>query len=131
MAKQFYGITYPFSDDSDLNTLFDMNETRLESIKSMVLHIIFTSKGQRIRQPEFGTDLIKYIFESNDNSITLGNVKDEIRRQISFYLPEVSFNNIKINNGSEIGEDNTIFVEVDYSVKSNGSVSNHNVTVKI
>ena len=62
MAKQFYGITYPFSDDSDLNTLFDMNETRLESIKSMVLHIIFTSKGQRIRQPEFGTDLIKYIF---------------------------------------------------------------------
>ena len=131
MAKQFYGITYPFSDDSDQNTLFDMNETRLESIKSMVLHIIFTSKGQRIRQPEFGTDLIKYIFESNDNSITLGNVKDEIRRQISFYLPEVSFNNIKINNGSEIGEDNTIFVEVDYSVKSNGSVSNHNVTVKI
>lgn len=130
MAKQFYGITYPFSDDSDLNTLFDMNETRLESIKSMVLHIIFTSKGQRIRQPEFGTDLIKYIFEPND-SITLGNVKDEIRRQISFYLPEVSFNNIKINNGSEIGEDNTIFVEVDYSVKSNGSVSNHNVTVKI
>ena len=131
MAKQFYGITYPFSDDSDLNTLFDMNETRLESIKSMVLHIIFTSKGQRIRQPEFGTDLIKYIFDPNDDSITLGNVKDEIRRQISFYLPEVSFNNIKINNGSEIGEDNTIFVEVDYSVKSNGSVSNHNVTVKI
>lgn len=130
MAKQFYGITYPFSDDSDLNTLFDMNETRLESIKSMVLHIIFTSKGQRIRQPEFGTDLIKYIFDPN-GGITLGNVKDEIRRQISFYLPEVSFNNIKINNGSEIGEDNTIFVEVDYSVKSNGSVSNHNVTVKI
>jgi phage baseplate assembly protein W len=130
MAKQFYGITYPFSDDSDLNTLFDMNETRLESIKSMVLHIIFTSKGQRIRQPEFGTDLIKYIFEP-DGGITLGNVKDEIRRQISFYLPEVSFNNIKINNGSEIGQDNTIFVEVDYSVKSNGSVSNHNVTVKI
>lgn len=130
MAKQFYGITYPFSDDSDLNTLFDMNETRLESIKSMVLHIIFTSKGQRIRQPEFGTDLIKYIFDPN-GGITLGNVKDEIRRQISFYLPEVSFNNIKINNGREIGEDNTIFVEVDYSVKSNGSVSNHNVTVKI
>jgi phage baseplate assembly protein W len=130
MAKQFYGITYPFSDDSDLNTLCDMNETRLESIKSMVLHIIFTSKGQRIRQPEFGTDLIKYIFEP-DGGITLGNVKDEIRRQISFYLPEVSFNNIKINNGSEIGQDNTIFVEVDYSVKSNGSVSNHNVTVKI
>lgn len=130
MAKQFYGITYPFSDDSDLNTLFDMNETRLESIKSMVLHIIFTSKGQRIRQPEFGTDLIKYIFDPN-GGITLGNVKDEIRRQISFYLPEVSFNNIKINNGSEIGEDNTVFVEVDYSVKSNGSVSNHNVTVKI
>lgn len=130
MAKQFYGITYPFSDDSELNTLFDMNESKLNGVKSMVLHIIFTPKGQRIRQPEFGTNLIKYIYEPNDN-ITLSGVKDEIRKQISFYLPEVSFNDIKIVNGSEEGDDNSIFVEVDYSVKGSNTTTNHNVIVKI
>ena len=64
MSKQFYGIKYPFSEESDRLTFFDLNENKNESVRSMLLHILFTPKGQRLRQPNFGTNLIKYISSS-------------------------------------------------------------------
>lgn len=128
MSKQFYGIKYPFSEESDRLTYFDLNETFEEGIKSMLLHIILTPKGQRLRQPLFGTDLIKYIFEQNDEDTWL-SIKNEIRKQISFYLPEVTFNNVNIIQNNENMHD--IYVEVDYSVEHNGKTTNNKTFVKI
>jgi phage baseplate assembly protein W len=128
MSKQFYDIKYPLTEESERLTFFDLNETFEDSVKSMVLHIILTPKGQRIRQPSFGTDLIKYIFEHNDEG-TWNNIKDEIRKQISFYLPQVIFNNINVIQDEENKHD--IYVEVDYSVENNGTITNNKTFVKI
>ena len=65
MAKeQKYGIKFPINVVSDDKTLFDLNYTRAESVKSEVMHLIFTPKGQRLRNPNFGTRLIQFIFNS-------------------------------------------------------------------
>ena len=125
MNGQFYGIKYPFSEESEDLTFFDMNETVDEGVRSKILHIIFTPKGQRLRQPEFGTDLIKYIFEPNDQN-TWEHIKEEIRRQISRYLPNVTFNSINIITSEE--DEHEIYVEIDDSVQHNG-VSTHNKTL--
>ena len=45
MSKQFYGIKYPFSEESDRLTFFDLDETKNDGIKSKILHIIFTPNG--------------------------------------------------------------------------------------
>ena len=128
MSEQFYGIKYPFNADSERKTFFDLNETENEGVRSTLLHIILTPKGQRIRQPEFGTDLIKHIFEPNDNT-TLENIKNEIIQQISLFLPEVKFNDLKIITDDNDGKD--IFVEVNYSVKKNGTITNNKTIVKL
>lgn len=128
MKKQFYGIKYPFSDESNRLTFFDMNENKIEGIKSMLLHLILTPKGQRIRNPEFGTDLIKFIFEPN-NSNTWNGIKEEISRQVSFYLPEVIFDDINIKHDTE--EENSIYVEIDYYVKHNGGQIKNKALVKL
>ena len=130
MAEQFYGIKYPFSEESDRLTFFDLNEDKNDSVKSMILHIIFTPKGQRLRRPEFGTDLIKFIFDPNDNE-TWEKIKNDIQKQISFYLPEVTFNNIAIKHSYEEGEDNGIFVEVDYIVNNDGISTENKVLVRV
>lgn len=130
MAEQFYGIKYPFSEESDRLTFFDLNEDKNDSVKSMILHIIFTPKGQRLRRPEFGTDLIKFIFDPNDNE-TWEKIKNDIQKQISFYLPEVTFNNIAIKHSYEEGEDNGIFVEVDYTVNNDGISTENKVLVRV
>ena len=129
MNAQFYGIKYPFSEESELLTFFDLDETKLDGIRSKILHIIFTPKGQRLRHPEFGTDLIKYIYEPND-SITWDAIKEEIRKQISRYLPEVIFNNISILQNPEENE-HAIFVEVDYSVQDKGVTTQNKTLVRL
>lgn len=128
MIKQYYGIKYPFSEESDDLTFFDMNETKQDGIKSMLLHIILTPKGQRLRRPNFGTDLIKYVFEPNDSS-TWSTIKEEIRKQIALYLPEVSFEDIAIKHNLE--EENSIYVEIDYSINQNGVNVKNKTLVKL
>jgi phage baseplate assembly protein W len=126
MIKQFYGIKFPFSEESDELTFFDMNESKEDGVKSMLLHIILTPKGQRLRHPNFGTDLIKYVFEPNDDT-TWSQIKEDIRKQINFYLPEVIFEDISIVEN----EDNGMYVEIEYSIENNGIISKNKTLVKL
>lgn len=126
MIKQFYGIKFPFSEESDELTFFDMNESKEDGVKSMLLHIILTPKGQRLRHPNFGTDLIKYVFEPNDDT-TWSQIKEDIRKQINFYLPEVIFEDISIVEN----ENNGMYVEIEYSIENNGIISKNKTLVKL
>lgn len=128
MKKQFYGIKYPFSEESADLTFFDMDETKIDGVRSMLLHIILTPKGQRLRRPDFGTNLIKFIFEPND-STSWESIKEEIRRQVALYLPEVIFDNINIKHN--LDEANSIYIEVDYSVNHNGIITKNKSLVKL
>jgi phage baseplate assembly protein W len=128
MSKQFYGIKYPFTNESDSLTFFDLNETKEESVRSMLLHIILTPKGQRLKHPNFGTDIIKFIFEPNDSD-TWEDIKEEIRTQVSLYLPEVVFNDIKIIHNTE--EENSIYLMIEYTVNSNGVRTKNKTMVKL
>jgi phage baseplate assembly protein W len=60
--QQLFGIKYPFTHDDYQNFFVDANINEKDKVRSQIMHVIFTPKGQRIRMPEFGTDLIKYIF---------------------------------------------------------------------
>ena len=48
--------------------------------------IVFTDKGEVLGDPNFGADLTKLLFETK---VSASNVENEIRRQISTYIPEL------------------------------------------
>lgn len=127
-VTQKYGIKYPFTTDNDDGTYIDLNKTYGEGIQSQVLHVIFTPKGQKLRDPDFGTDLIKYIFSQSDSS-TFGSIKGEISSQIAKYVPEVEFRDISIYSGE--GDDNGIVVMVEYGVKQGNKTEVTKVAVKL
>ena len=127
-VTQKYGIKYPFTTDNDDGTYIDLNKTYGEGIQSQVLHVIFTPKGQKLRDPDFGTDLIKYIFSQSDSS-TFGSIKGEISSQIAKYVPEVEFRDISIYNSE--GDDNSIIVMVEYGVKQGNKTEVTKVAVKL
>ena len=106
----------------------DLNKTYGEGIQSQVLHVIFTPKGQKLRDPDFGTDLVKYIFSQSDSS-TFGSIKGEISSQIAKYVPEVEFRDISIYNSE--GDDNSIVVMVEYGVKQGNKTEVTKVAVKL
>lgn len=92
---QNFGIKYPFTSDNLDEMFLDLNESYEDSVKSKMLHVIFTPKGSRLRMPDFGTNLVQYIFEPNDRD-TLSNIKSEITIQVGKYVPGVRFDDISV-----------------------------------
>ena len=52
MAKQqFYGVKYPFVAEDVENYFIDVNKTLKDKVRSILMHVIFTPKGQKLRDP--------------------------------------------------------------------------------
>lgn len=124
--KQFYGIKYPFTNNDESNYFVDINHNEKDKLKSLLLHVLFTPKGQRIRNPNFGTNLIKYIFEPSDKQ-NWDNIIEEISNSINKYITNITINNISILNQTN----NDIYVRVDYSVDNKYEVIEDNLIVKL
>lgn len=129
MAKQqFYGVKYPFVAEDVENYFVDVNKSMKDKVRSLLMHVIFTPKGQKLRDPEFGTDLIKYIFEPND-SISWEGVKTEVSEAVSKYVKGVTINNISIMQSDEEGAE--IYVRLDYIVSDGINVVEDSIATKL
>jgi phage baseplate assembly protein W len=129
MAKrQLFGIKYPFVPDTETGYYVAANKTIAEKVRSQLMHIVFTPKGQRIRNPEFGTDLIKFIFEPND-SITWEAVKNEVSDSVRRWATNININDIQIVKNEE--NESEIYVRLDYSVSEGNKVTNDSVVVQV
>ena len=63
--SKFINIDFPFKD-SPQGFLLNLNSDTQRAVKADLMHLLLTRKGQRLYNPNFGTDLIKFIFEPND-----------------------------------------------------------------
>jgi phage baseplate assembly protein W len=126
--KQFYGIKYPFTSESDFKFFLDANESVASKVRSQIMHVVFTPKGQRIMAPEFGTDLIKAIFEQSDGE-TWDLVKKEVGDAVSKFVPNAVIDDIQVVQNTEV--ESEVFVKLMYTVSyGNKSVSDA-VVVKL
>lgn len=126
--KQFYDIKYPFISQDEERYFVDLNQDMKSKIKSMLIHLIFTPKGQKIRDMEFGTNLVRFIYEVNDNE-TWENVKNEIKIAVRKYIDNVEINDISI---LPIENDiNDIFVRLDYSIINGKRIETDSLITKI
>lgn len=129
MAKrQYFGIKYPFTSEGFQNFYVDANSSLKEKVRSQVMHIVFTPKGQRIRKPEFGTNLIKYIFEPNEQ-VTWEAVKSEISDSVKRWASNIVINNIQVVKNEE--NESEIFVRLDYTVSQGNNSTNDSIVVQI
>lgn len=122
-----YGIKFPITVQSADNTLIDLNQTKEDEVYSELVHLIFTPKGQRLRDPNFGTRLIQFIFNPNDSE-TWGDILTEIRDTVNKYIPSCSIKDLTINES-----DNGVGLRVDmkYTVKQNGVNTEYTKSVNI
>ena len=127
IKKQYFDFKYPFTNDCMEKYEFDLNNNQRERVASDLLHLIFTPKGQRLRLPDYGTNLIQYIFEPNDESIW-PEVKQEIQDTDRKWIYGVDLNDIQVM-ASEDGTE--IYVRVDYSVTEGNLTYNNSIAVEI
>lgn len=96
MAKtQHYGIKFPIQIVSEEGKCLDLNLTKAQMVKSQLMHVLFTPIGQRIRQPNFGTNLIQFLFNPNDEE-TFSDVFLTIKQTVKKWVPDCSLEDITI-----------------------------------
>lgn len=96
MAKtQHYGIKFPIQIVSEEGKCLDLNLTKAQMVKSQLMHVLFTPIGQRIRQPNFGTNLVQFLFSPNDEQ-TFSDVFLTIKQTIKKWIPDCSLEDITI-----------------------------------
>ena len=127
MVKQ-HGIKYPFTAQDSEGYFLDINHDIKVKVKSDLMHVIITPKGQKLRDPEFGTDLIRYIFEPNDGE-TWGSVKNEITEAVKKYVKGATLKDIAVLQNEE--ETREIFVRIDYSVSNGFQSINDSIVTKL
>ena len=127
IKKQYFDIKYPFTNDGVEKYELDLSRNEKEKVASQLLHLLFTPKGQKLRKPQYGTDLIRYIFDPND-SLAWEAIKKEVQDSVNRWLPAVNLTNVEVM-ASESGEQ--IFVRIDYSVKNGNYAYNNSIAVEI
>ena len=105
-------INFPFKDSNE-GFYLDLTKTDAAAIKADLMHLILTQKGERFYLPDFGTNLIQFIFEPND-SVTLADIKQEISDVVTRYMPKLKINEVKVEQSTEI--EYAAIVRIDYTV---------------
>lgn len=129
MAKeQKYGIMFPINVSSEDKTLFELNHIRAEQVKSEIMHLIFTPKGQRIRKPNFGSRLIPFIFNPSDND-TFADIISEIKESVKMWIPSCNIQDIDV---AEAENGLQLFAKIKYTLKEmDGSTGNYEIIAKL
>lgn len=124
---KYININYPFKD-SKKGFFLDLTETDNQAIKADLLHLILTRRGQRLYNPDFGTDLLRFIFEPND-ALTEEGIKDEIRTVVKKFLPKLKLDDIIIAASPE--SEYAAVVTLSYTISDDVFSTSDMIIVKI
>ena len=116
--SNFIGIKLPLDISTGREGYFESTILTVEAGKEDLRNLLFTRKGERVFQPQFGLDLQKFIFE-NMGEDSLISIQEEITETVNTWLPHVGISNIDINgvlNMNDISHtnENTITIKVQF-----------------
>lgn len=127
MGFKTINIDFPFRNS--VNGFFvKLNETDVEAIKADLMHLVLTSKGERLYLPDFGTNLRRFIFEPNDN-LTLSDIKYEISESVKKYIPNLKINEVSVEPSIE--NEYLATVRIDYTITDDVFESQDFITIQL
>ena len=105
------GLKLPFTRDRA--GLFGTTETTLEQAGHNIKNLLLTAKGERVMQPDFGSNLRALLFEQHTDDLER-RVEETILNSVSTWLPYVKVT--KINITQKDNTPNTINVDIKFSL---------------
>ena len=105
------GLELPFARSS--RGLFGQTATTLEQAGHNIKNLLLTSKGERVMQPDFGSDLRSLLFEQAGDNIN-NDIKEAISDAMSTWLPYINISSVNvIENETNL---NQMKVSIDFSL---------------
>jgi phage baseplate assembly protein W len=112
------GVSLPF--DGEMGP-FNSTYSTQEQIKSNLINLLLTAKGERVFNPEFGSDLKKIVFEQlplNTQQEAKNIISNIIIRDITAFIPQIDNVIVDINSDPDT---NSISITVSYNLKLSGN----------
>ena len=106
------GVSLPFNGPAGP---FNSTYSTQDQIKSNLVNLLLTNKGERIMNPEFGCDLKNALFEGITES-TSELIKNLIITSVTLFVPEIQLIEILVEQASEYNN-NSVSVTVKYKMK--------------
>ncbi len=114
------GIEFPFQRGDYIDGYFKSTSLTIDAVKADLINLLSTNVGERVFQPELGTNLRNFLFEQNDDELQ-GMIQDDLVEKINFWMPFVRIVSVDIKTGDESrGEDpNRVVIDVRFILNSN------------
>jgi len=117
-GNKTYGFKFPFGDLE--SGTFLKKSSELEVVKSGIIQLLATSRGERVMLPNFGTNLKKYLMEPLDQAL-LNQIRREVSESIYKYATNVNILRLQVfplENASS-GGGHTLLIKLVCSMKEN------------
>ena len=83
------------------------------AIKQAIVNLLLTNKGERLMNPEYGSDIRRYLFEPLDYG-TANQITGNIKSTIDAFEPRISVLNLRALPNDD---DNGFDVEMTYEIR--------------
>ena len=107
----FIGISLPLNYSSQ--GFFTKTQTLLQQTRSNIRNLLLTVKGERLGNPNFGSDLMRLLFEPHNEDLEVA-IEETIRSSIDEFLPYVLIRDIKVTPSPR--NQNLLSVRLQFSV---------------
>lgn len=107
------GISLPFNGPAGP---FNKTYSTQEQAKFDLINLLLTSKGERLFNPEFGTDLRPVLFEPITEDI-VPLIKNIVTTSVDTYVPAVVVSDVTVKKDED---NNTISITVTYRMRVSG-----------
>jgi len=110
------GVSLPFNAGG----VFNQTYSTKDQIKSNLINLLLTYKGERVLNPEFGADLPRLLFEPLTEEL-YPKIQNQIISSVNMYVPEITILNIEITPNIDY---NLISIKLDYKLNLSGQQDN-------
>ncbi len=107
-------IAFPWQFDDRGRTA---SATSDDHVRDMIEQLLFTSPGERVNRPDFGSGLIQLVFAPNSPEVA-GALQFAVQAALDRWLGDV----IEVRGLEVTSEDATLTVRISYAIRATGQV---------
>ena len=119
------GVSLPFNGTIGFNSTY----SSIEQVRSNLIDYILTNKGERPLNPNYGSDLKKYVFSNITDTTLYGNMSINDLKTMLTTCIQNNFAKIKIINLDIITSSDTNVVNISINYSFLGTLSTVNITI--
>ena len=106
------GVAFPFNVDG----VFSQTFTQKEQVKSNLINVLLTERGERVNLPDFGVGLKNLLFETQIDTNVL---ESRIDAQVQKYIPEITLISAEVDFSPD---EHILYIKITYEYNPSSEV---------